>query len=81
MKQSLFVLVIFALLATARAGGDWSTLLRCEINLGGNFLSYRPGSEAKNKRENRLNHIAGIANPDPVWFIKSTSYTAKKTYV
>ncbi|CAA0105030.1 Uncharacterised protein [Halioglobus japonicus] len=64
MIKPLLALVIVAMAATAgnAHAADQFAFFQCGVKLGSKYLTYKPNPEEKNKRDTRLNHVAGIAN-------------------
>lgn len=55
-------LLVYAFSTAVHAGGaENSSLLQCGVNLGGKTLTYEAAAAAQDKRDNRMNHVAGTA--------------------
>lgn len=75
MRNLALTLVISAMAATAHAGGDRVSSLQCGINMGGKSLTYKTSSEAKNRRDNRMDHVAGAVQAETVRFATASTAT------
>ncbi len=62
-KLALAFLMFAITTASQATDADTSSLLRCGVNFGGKTLTYDGGSQTKDKRDKRLNHVMGAVTP------------------
>jgi hypothetical protein len=68
MIKRLLALMIIAMGTTNANAADRFAFIQCGVKLGSQYLTYKPKPEEKNRKDSRLNHVAGMIHAEPLAF-------------